>query len=420
VKTVDIRTVRIGVNSRHTALPPGKTELLLRDKDLTGFSLRIRKSSARYVMTGRIAGTSLRRTITIGDANSLTATQAREAAMGIRNAFRRGDDPAAEAAPPEPVPDIPTFADVAADYLRLWAAGKTGREKAPRPASIASMGFDLKRPMSALGAMKVTAINALAVRKFRAKLLAEDVSPATKRRAFGAMTVVLNHAQDVGHIATSPADGFALPAASPPRERFLSAEELKTVWDACPALGRQGDAVRFLICMPVRLSIARLMRWDWIDIEAKNLTVPATAVGNKAGEVFVLPLPDLAVDILMRQPTRTGLVFRGRAGGPVSLGSTAKVRLDALSGITGWQIHDLRRTVVSLLADADPDIDTDACDRWLLHKRSGVRAVYQRANRLSALRKVAASWDRVLRGILGLEQTASIVPFPGAIARASS
>ncbi len=170
----------------------------------------------------------------------------------------------------------------------------------------------------------------------------------------------------------------------PPR---LAAPEPKSVWDACPTLGRPGDAVQFLIAMPIRLSVVRLMTWDWIDIDAKTITVLATAKANKAAETFILPLANVALHILTQQPTREGLVFRGRQGGPVSMGSDVKDRLDEASGIIDWRFHDLRRTVVTLLADADHEIDVDACDRWLQHKRTGIQAVYQRASRMASMRK---------------------------------
>jgi integrase len=403
--TTITRTAKIGASTRNTSMPEGAKELVVRDKDLTGFAIRIRKDSIRYVMSGRIAGTTIRRTITIGDGEAMSAALAREKAMTIRNQMRAGEDPVKAK---EAEVEVPTFADVAADYMTLWEAGKLGR-KAPRPASIPSAKKDLHRAIAAFGKSRIDQIDTAAVRRFRAKLLAEEISPSVKRKAFGALTLILKHAHETGNINANPAAGFAPPNASAARERYLSAEELKAVWEACPALGRQGDAVQFLAAMPVRASVAMLMEWSWIDMNAKTLTIPAEAAGNKAGEVFVLPMTDMAVEIITRQPTRAGVVFRGRQGGPVSLGSDVKDRLDKASDVKDWRFHDLRRTVVTLLADADHEIDVDACDRWLQHKRTGIQAVYQRASRLASMRKIAASWDRTLRGILGMEQDNNVI-----------
>jgi integrase len=402
------RTAKIGASTRNTALPEGAKELVIRDKDLTGFAIRIRQDSIRFVMEGRIAGTAIRRKITIGDAESMSAAEARDKAMNLRNMMKAGEDPVK-------AKDIetaaPTFNEVVENYLTRWAAGKLGR-KAPRPESIRSGSKDLHRAMATFGNTRIDQIDTTAVRKFRAKLLAEDVSPSVKRKAFGALSLILKHAVEVGHVDSNPAAGFAPPNASPARERYLSAEELKAVWESCPALGRQGDAVMFLAAMPVRASVAMLMEWSWIDTNARTLTIPAEAAGNKAGEVFVLPMTEMAVEIITRQPTREGVVFRGRQGGPVSLGSDVKDRLDKASDVKDWRFHDLRRTVVTLLADADHEIDTDAADRWLQHKRTGIQAVYQRASRIASMRKIASSWDRTLRGILGIAAENNVVALP--------
>lgn len=68
--------------------------------------------------------------------------------------------------------------------------------------------------------------------------------------------------------------------------------------------------------------------------------------------------------------------------------------------MTGWVVHDLRRTCQTLLGDAVEDLDVDAADLWLMHFRTGIKAVYQRSQRLSAQRAVAAAWDAVLTQIV--------------------
>jgi hypothetical protein len=90
------KTAKIGASTRATSLPDGTAELLIKDKDLTGFAIRIRPGSARYIMTGRVAGSVLRRKVTIGDADSMTAAEARDRAMTYRNMMRSGEDPVKE------------------------------------------------------------------------------------------------------------------------------------------------------------------------------------------------------------------------------------------------------------------------------------------------------------------------------------
>jgi integrase len=49
-------------------------------------------------------------------------------------------------------------------------------------------------------------------------------------------------------------------------------------------------------------------------------------------------------------------------------------RLDHASGVTGWTVHDLRRTARSLIGRAD--VPVDHAERCLAHTIGGVRGVY--------------------------------------------
>jgi integrase len=84
--------------------------------------------------------------------------------------------------------------------------------------------------------------------------------------------------------------------------------------------------------------------------------------------------------------------------------SRAKRRLDQLSGVTGWRLHDLRRTCVSGMARLG--IAPHVADKILNHQAgtiSGVAAVYQRhdflAERRAALNLWGAHVDQVLTGM---------------------
>lgn len=167
--------------------------------------------------------------------------------------------------------------------------------------------------------------------------------------------------------------------------------------------------MRFLIAMPVRLGIARGMDWSQVDLDAGTLSIDADAVGNKGGKALVLPLTDLACDILLELPAREGLVFVGSGGGAVAAGSSAKDMLDERSGVTDWRQHDLRRTAATLTAERFTEFDESAFDLWLMHSRGGVHGVYQKAQRSRAMAVVARQWDSRLREILGIDAQSDVV-----------
>ena len=88
----------------------------------------------------------------------------------------------------------------------------------------------------------------------------------------------------------------------------------------------------------------------------------------------------------MRQEQGTVCLLSAWAN-PFQEFSKAKRELDRLSGVTGWRLHDLRRTCVSGMARLG--IAPHVADKILNHQSgtiSGVAAVYQRHQFLSEKR----------------------------------
>lgn len=396
------RTESISANTvRKALLPNGARELIIRDTSLRGFALRVYRGGSRYVFSGRIKGTDRRRNVTIGDALAMTAREARTAAEALRIQFGQGIDPVAlkEQKQIEKAARI-TLEELAEDYTGRFTKGALPHQRrVPTEESIRSERKDVARAVRLIGPDKL--VDEISASDLSQMLDAmDDVSPSTRKKTFGCVNRILNRAVTQGIIEMNPAAQVPSPVGSLARERFLSEAELAKVWDAAGKLGVYGRLVRFLIAMPVRTSIARDMTFDAVDRDAGTLAVSATQRGNKARRAWTLPLPALALDCIgktLRQP----FVFRSTEGGQVALSSSAKARLDKASGVSGWQLHDLRRTAVTLLAEALDEVDVDACDQWLMHKRTGIEGVYQRSQRLRGMHRVADQWNGVLSRITG-------------------
>src|SRR5262249_25694286 len=81
--------------------------------------------------------------------------------------------------------------------------------------------------------------------------------------------------------------------------------------------------------------------------------------------------------------------------------SRAKRRLDQMSGVAGWCLHDLRRTCVSGMARLG--VAPHVADKILNHQAgtiSGVAAVYQRHEFLSERRRALDVWGAHVGAIL--------------------
>jgi integrase len=70
----------------------------------------------------------------------------------------------------------------------------------------------------------------------------------------------------------------------------------------------------------------------------------------KNGKPHLVHLSAPALGLLKGLPRTGELVFSGDGKTPFQGYSKAKARLDSLSGVSGWTLHDLRRTVVSGMA----------------------------------------------------------------------
>lgn len=91
------------------------------------------------------------------------------------------------------------------------------------------------------------------------------------------------------------------------------------------------------------------MRRAWLS-EDNVLEIPSESYKTK--RVQVVPLPKAAQDIIKALPEvdeeeETGdFMFSTRNGTlPINGFSKAKARLDKLSGVSNWVVHDMRRTV---------------------------------------------------------------------------
>lgn len=130
--------------------------------------------------------------------------------------------------------------------------------------------------------------------------------------------------------------------------------------------------VRFLLLTSARRNEAAGMRWS--EIANGDWTLPAAR--NKTGVELVRPLSVAAKEIVEGLPRLCEFVFsrNGRAamGGIAEL----KFRLDQASGVSGYTIHDLRRTSRSLMSRAG--VPSDIAELCLGHVLPGIRKVYDR------------------------------------------
>ena len=176
--------------------------------------------------------------------------------------------------------------------------------------------------------------------------------------------------------------------------------------DRLCALGRwlptQRDAVFLLALTGQRRAEVTTMEWGHIDLSRGLWTQPSTA--NKAKRMHVVPLTYRLLSLLQTRweaagkPTE-GLVLPSvRAGGVMTANvSDLAETLRAETGIA-FRFHDLRRSLTTSCADVG--VSFEVLDGVLNHaasqSRGGLRAVYNRAQLVDAMRQALRVWDSVV------------------------
>jgi integrase len=146
------------------------------------------------------------------------------------------------------------------------------------------------------------------------------------------------------------------------------------------------------------------MAWPDLDFEHRLWTLPREL--TKADRLHEVPLPPLALEIIESLPRiGDGLLFpanRARSTNPVSGFSKAKARLDRLSGVSGWRLHDLRRTAASEMARlGHPPHVVAAILNHSPGSTQGITAIYNRHRYGDEKRQALAAWGREVERIIG-------------------
>ena len=202
-------------------------------------------------------------------------------------------------------------------------------------------------------------------------------------------------------IDRSPADGVPLPTKEVARDRVLNDDELAPLILAARQIGGSyGGIVEMLALTGQRREEVARCTWDEIEIGTRTWKMSSVRTKNaKAHEIF---LSDQAMAVLGLANKTGEFVFSRSGNASFQDFSAAKRELDQLSGVTGWRLHDLRRTCVSGMARLG--IAPHVADKILNHQNgaiSGVAAVYQRHDFLAERKKALEMWGAHVQRAVG-------------------
>ena len=203
-----------------------------------------------------------------------------------------------------------------------------------------------------------------------------------------------------GIITASPCEGISTPSREKARDRILTDEELVSIINTAKQMGgASGSIIQMLILTAQRRNEVSEMIWNELDLVNNQWKIPSSRTKNE--KPHTVHLSEQAATVISGISSIGSFVFTSNGKTPFSGFSKSKKRLDELSGVTNWRLHDIRRTVTSGMAKLG--IAPHIADKILNHQSgtiSGVAAVYQRHEFLDERKTALNAWGNYVQSLL--------------------
>jgi integrase len=376
------------------ALKAASKDTVYWDAGLPGFGVKVTPRSRKvFVVLYRIGGAGSRlRKYTIGPYGRVTLQMARAEAQKVLAARLEGRDPATEKRESK----RRMTADRVDDLIEVFIVQHVSKTR--KAAEISRL---LRREVvSRWGNRCVHAIGKRDIVELASEI-AQRGTPMAANTLLKVIKTFLNWCVGRAVIDASPAEGVPLPGKEIARDRVLTNNELVSVIRAARQIGgAYGGIVEMLVLTGQRREEVAQMVGDEIDFNSRTWTLPGSRTKN--GKPHIVHLSEACIKLIKRASRSGSYVFSISGARPFQNFTNAKRVLDELSGVTGWRLHDLRRTCVSGMARLG--VPPHVADKILNHQSgtiSGVAAVYQRHDFLAERKLALERWGQYIETLVG-------------------
>lgn len=350
----------------------------VQDTELPGFLIDV-FPSGKKTFSIRFGSRNRRRFIRIGRFGVITVDQAREKARQILAAHELGQDPAGAL---EAKRTIPTFAEWAKRDLEEVHLTHKRPEEQERYLNAAASVFGKK------GLDEVTPSDVSALLETFSK------RPAMRNRALATVAASFARAVRKRLTTSNPAVGFERARENPARARTLTPEELTRLLAAIEAYPDLHVRAAFRLLLETGARSGEVLSAKWSDMDLSESEPRWRLPDPKAGTPQVVPLaPETAA--WLRELPRVGLWLIPGENGPRYDLKKPWERIRKAARLEDVRIHDLRRTVGKLIAQA---AGIHTASAVLRHHDIGVTAKHyspvQDAERRRALAEVVSLTGR--------------------------
>jgi len=331
-------------------LTAGNRDQVIWDSSLPGFGVRVKPSGVKaYVLQYRNRHGSSKR-LTLGRVGQITLDQARKEAVRLKGSVSLGTDPALER---HEARGGDTIRDLSERYMEDHCKGRC------KESTMAAHQWLLdKYILPKFGARKITELQSTEIAKYHQSL---RKTLYNANRVLGLLKAMFNKAEQWGQLPAnaSPASNIK-PFTERKRQRFLSAEEFKTLFNTVGELERlkvigtyQAAAIRLLTLTGCRLNEILKLEWTSVDFINNRLLLENHKTERKGAKA--IPLNGAAKKILQSLPhvneNEFVIVGKNDEGHLVNLQKPWK-RVREAAKLDDVRLHDLRHSFASAAASA--------------------------------------------------------------------
>ncbi len=367
--------------------PRGQIEYFEVDGRLPGFGLRVSASGRKsWILVYRV-GRHPRR-LTLGTYPIVGLADARAQAKEALATVVGGGDPAmAKKADRSAI----SFGELADDYIE--------RHAKPNKRS----WRDDKRMLEKYVPKEWRRTNATDIRRRDIRDLLDSMvgrTPILANRFLALLRKIYNFALSRDLLEVNPCHGIERPAPERQRDRVLTPNEIRVLWQALDGVDMTTAALyRLHLLTAQRGGELRSMAWRDIDLESGWWTIPAEQSKNKL--THRVPLSPAAVTLLseLQSRAREGhpwVFWTPSRSGHRTTAHKCTVRVRKVSAVD-FVPHDLRRTAASHMTSLG--ISRLVVAKILNHVERGVTAVYDRHSYDREKRTALETWALAIQRI---------------------
>jgi integrase len=382
------------------------------DTTVKGFGLIVRPDGAgSWVIQYRVG--KKQRKYKFADLAKLTAPQAREMAKDLFADITKGEDPQAKRKAVRQTVAVPTLTlrqalDKYIEMKEQEVDEGTYRDNSLKITKLYLLGEQYFGSLHKVSVDEITR-EAIAARLHDIRKARSDLTAGRARAQLRAAFSRLLQEGLIG-IDANPCIDTKKQTERPERDRVLTDDELRAVWNACGMNTDFGKIVRLLILTGCRREEIGGLMWSEIDRDKGQINLPGERTKN--GRPHSLTLPDMAMDIIrsVNEMHERVYLFGERAVGFRSW-QVQKARFK--DGISDeWKLHDIRRTVATGMAEIgiEPHIVEAVLNHQSGHK-GGIKGVYNRAKYKSQMAIALAKWAAHVSELVGGAEH-KVIAFP--------